>query len=630
MKSSCVKEGKCDKFFGDDKKCKSECSKYSWEKICGDKNCKCKQSKWVKNLIKREVKIAVGSICPDLNFLQFSVVTMLVRKVLKHCKGYCQDTEEESERKCKKEWMRRGRGGKCGDKNGCCEGCKYGCQVPKCSDKCNWKGTGKCCKNCKCGCQDAKEESKKECCKTGECCKNCECGCQDNKSECKGKCYDNTCKRGECNGISRGCCLMKDVKCMVKKLLSDEKDKFMQMMQISLDTFVKVKGIPLPPENSRPPKHLIKMVAMLLCKMHKKGAETKECQEKVATKFWEGACDAHLKKMKCKVRELVSKVVYYRCDGCEGPICQGMIRVITKTLTAMFIVKMIKNMTSEFKKGDNKEGKPEDICKLCSPCGFMEHKRMKRMMIRCWTKFGVKFTVAFIKANKDSASACLEANKSTVDEYLKGKKLPSCCSPKEFKKCVLGCIVAEAIVTTCGEKKSNDFYVDLGKRVLHGCDCLCSRKHIKSCRKLAKTALLLNGVKDKTTVHVASHWASAMCCQVSNGDDCSKENCIEFLNNWVKGYTPVVEEALKAMKELKDECKSECKEDCKCGRMKYKIMRRTLLEYLKVECADGKFNKDKLKERMKKFKDMVCKIKEECEKCCCTESCCIDAMKKHA
>eukprot|EP00826_Nyctotherus_ovalis_P024053 TRINITY_DN1855_c0_g6_i1.p1 TRINITY_DN1855_c0_g6~~TRINITY_DN1855_c0_g6_i1.p1 ORF type:complete len:620 (+),score=183.50 TRINITY_DN1855_c0_g6_i1:235-2094(+) len=616
-----------------------------------NKCCKSKSSSDSHKGLEKEIRTAIEALAPELSPIQSFVVAKLVKKMVKCsgkskdcCKGGCKCCD-----KCKCGCQDKGccKGGyKCCDKcqcgccdakkeRGCCKECCGGCECcEKC--QCGCRGTSDCCKGgcqccskCQCGCQDKKkqgncckggckccdkcrcgcrdrgccEEKKgcyegkceccdkcqcgcrdKECCKDGcKCCDKCRCGCQKKPDCCKGgcKCCEK-CRCGCCDGKC-GCkteckkekkmdCTMK-IKEVVGKILGSEKAKVLKMMQVGFEAFEKVNGIPIPTERSKATHKFAKKAAKLLCKMQDK----KRQPETAAAKFWKKASDKCMKKLLKKGKELASKMLFYKSCECDNTVRKGIVKAASRALCIARVVK------PSCKEEEKKECAKGEKCK----------------------GFAAKFVSEFIDKNKEGAVACSNAIKQALDDFLKGA-VPPCCVEK-FRAKIAPRIIADAIALSNCETKPSDFYVEVANRYIKGGVCFCEKKCVKSCAKVAKIGLLFGGMKGECKAHVAACWAGVMCCRENGKTGCSRETCVEFFKKWIKEFAPTVEEAFKAMEEMKEEFG-------KGGRMKCKVMRRVLLEYLKLYCIDGKFDKADFQARLKKMMETLK------EKCCKTEA----------
>jgi len=374
------------------------------------------------------------------------------------------------------------------------------------------------------------------------------------------------------------------IKCAVEKILGSEKEKVLQMTQIAFDAFVKVTGKPLPTDTRKCPHKFAKKAADLICKMRKKSKFDKEFQERMAEKFWQKVKDKDLKKILKNGKELACKMLFYKCNECEEAVRKGMIKASSQALCVACAMKPASVQCEEEKK---------------IPGKFKKMKSKKECSI--------KFISTFIDTNKESALACSKAIKAPIEEFLK-KNVSPCCVEK-FKNKFTPKIIAIAMALSNYEKKADDFYIDIANRYMNSV-CFCDKKCIKSCIKLAENGLLFSGMKEECKIHVAAHWAGVMCCQANGKIGCPKKTCTEFFNKWIKDFTPVIEEGFKALEEVKQEIIKE-----PCGRMKCKVLRRILLEYLKLYCMDGKFNKKDFQDRAKVL------IKTLSDKWCSNECC---------
>ena len=533
--------------------------------------------------MKTEIRIAIAVIGADFNILQQGIMYHVIKNALKRGKNMCKD---------------------------------------KCKDKC-------------------KEECKDKC-----------------KTECAKKTKD--CGKGECE-------FMKKVKCITKKFLVCKKDKLLQKMQLAFDTFTKVKGIPVPPaDRPMPPKKFLKKVAKLMFKIYKKGLCTKESQEEYAEKFWNKDSKKHIKKMKKKTKEIVKKILYYECGDIDEEAKPGIARALTYAsvgfATMKFHMPPPPPPHHEEKKegpphGEKKEGPPCGPCGPCGPFGFFGppfpflgppppghhgpcgpppppphfggkkgHKFMKHIFEKFLIMSITKYGVDFIKENKEIAKTCLALAKPEIEAYLKDNPPFSCCCPKKLANKLLKKVIAQAILVSLGEKKTDEFYTELIKNYIKGNACYCDKKCLKSCRKLAKVGLLFNGVKSKCQLRVASRWASLMCCQVNGKDGCPKVVCAEYLNKWIKDYIPVVEEGFKALDEFKEEIKDKTKpeefhKEIPGKKFMCKVMSKLLLRYLKMYCRDCKFNKDDFKTKAKESHEALKKYSDKYMKKCCPKGC---------
>lgn len=555
---------------------------------------------------RQEIIVAIAAMCPEFTPLQLCVGRKLIKNILKHYPGeHAKAPQAKGEQpceSCKKECK-----GTC---QGMCKEKSCGGMSQCCENVC------KCCMCCKCGCQS-------KCCEGGcKCCKSCTCGCQ--KKVCEEKCKSaegEVCKKekGKSKESEESCARLKDIKHLVKQVFVSEKERTLMMMQTALDTFAKVKGKPVSQESHEPHNWFVKGVVKLMCKMYKKNAFTKEAQEKMGEKFWEKGGSKYLKKMKRKVKNLAKKAVFYNCEGCEKSAQKGVAKAILRAIWGICMAKSICPKLAECKKeGEGK--KEESTCKPCGSTGFVNKKYMKKFL----AEGAARFAGQFIQDNKEIILTCSKVVKEAVDAYFTDN--PPHGYIDKFKSKLISKIIARCIILSGGEKKIESFYAEIAKRFIIGTAHPCSKKCFKSCRKLATTGLTFNGVTGSCKLHLASHWAALMCCHTNGKIGCPKEICTEFFSKWIKDFMPLVEEALKAMEELKEECK-ECKEHSMGEWMKCKITSKIVLEYLRLYCPDGKFNKEDFKKSMKEGKEIMKKLSDKYMKHFSVEACCKGEMK---
>ena len=327
---------------------------------------------------------------------------------------------------------------------------------------------------------------------------------------------------------------------------------------------------------------------------------------KFADKFWAKRSEKRQKRLKKKIGESVTRILYYVT---EDPLYQ---KVAGKILTRSMV------KLCHMKWAHHKMTKPEDG----KHCGG-EHAMMRGMGMKgkFWKKKGkffkkkmmkegVKFVLAYLKEVEESVRTLLGVVTSVADEKMKADPTACCIDHELVVKAV-----SECINETDGEKKPNEYYVDFFKRYFRGYSCCCNKKCIKRCRKFFHIALLLNGFKDTCAIEVASRWGAIMCCQTNGKKGCVETDCAEFAAKWIKDFCPIVLEAMKTYNETVEECKEEG--DKKGEFRKQRIARRMILRYLKLNCVDGKFDKENFKGYVKERKEMrTTRWEKYGQKCC--------------
>ncbi len=545
--------------------CKLPC----WYRACKEPCCEfecCREgertwktiSRCEKEKAKREIEVAVSVLCADWDPLNQDIMKQILLDMVKRtCKGKCEDFE--------------------------CQCTEKGCTC-ECPCICKGDAEDKCKETCSCGCKEPKESS-------------------------------------ICQCLTKGTDFIEHVKKLIKGFVGHCKDEVFKMIQVALDSFKRIKGMPLPPVGEgKWGKRLSKAVAKLTYKMHKKGFDQKENWEKIAEKFWTKRSDRRIKRMKKKAKKFSLKVLYYMTDGCDFLYQKVAGKTLTRALLKLWGMKWLHRMKH---KEEKKEAKAEEA-KRGPPFGMGMGMGMgigmgrkfgggfwKKGMKWCFKKHlireGSKFAMEYLSANQENIRTCLSVAKDLVENYYKDQKAQT---PAEARRKVLEKIVAEAVFKAGGEKKPNEFFADFTKRYLRGAVSTCDKKCVKCCRKMFKLALMLNGVKDQCVVHIASRWGAIMCCQAHGKIGCPKQACADFAAKWIKDFAPLVSEAVNTMHEAMKETAGEEGEKF-CEYQKKKMGRRMVLKYLEMNCVEGKLDKEHFKSTMKECKEAMKKFGEK-------------------
>ena len=357
-------------------------------------------------------------------------------------------------------------------------------------------------------------------------------------------------------------------------------------------------------------KRFAREVAAMILKMWKKGITDKEEQKKMAERFFEKMKKRRMKKMTKGTKRMVEKILFYDLESCD-PVYR---KVVESVVACGFATHCFLKM-GEMKKGEKTEEQKEG-----EKGEFWHHRRGRGHF---WKRFirgddreekghgfmlkkMLKFAMCYYKKNEENIKTCFEAVKGVVDEHFKEDK---CCK----KVCkTMSKIVSEALKE---EEKTKEFYVDFAKKYIKGLVTPCHKGCEKKCQKFFKVAMLLDGVKDKCVIDMASHWGAIACCQANGKTGCPEDSCAEFSKKWLASNLPIVTEAVAIAKEMEKEF-ADCPTTCGKGG---KLICELVLKYLAMNCTDGKLNKDDLKAYLKAHKERMNK-KLECMKAECKDS----------
>lgn len=377
----------------------------------------------------------------------------------------------------------------------------------------------------------------------------------------------------------------------------------------------------------------MEIAAELMHALHEKDKST---WEQAAEKFWKCRMHKMQKKMKHAAKKFAKRAIYYlACPEMDAQRKKVATRCMSKAIQRFTHMRM-KSLREERKEGPHGMPPMPPFGMMpppfgmpgmfppppppCGPCGPHGRKRgpgciMKHMMMTECSKF----VLAFKHENCEFVKTCLPIVKAVVDEALGKCK----CCPDEMKEKIAGKVVAK-IYRYLGPEVTKEQCVDFTKKYL-GTVTPCPKACVKRCRAGIKMAMRLNGVKDKCVLHVGCRWGAIMCCKANGHQGCSKDVCAEFAAKWAKERTQDVVAAIEAIREIKKGCK-----ECQCGgKFEYMtIARKMVLSYLKLNCAEGKFNKEEFGkfvharlENCKKFEERYGKC-TECGKGCCEAGVC--------
>jgi hypothetical protein len=465
----------------------------------------------------------------------------------------------------------------------------------------------KCCKD-KC-----KDKFKDKCKEKKECRGKEECYMKEGGEQCKDK------YKGKCEGkfgkekCKDKCKFKSMIKCVTKKLL-ECKENVLKNIEIAFNAFKEVSERDHP--HPMPPHKFGKLMAKLTGKLHKK-KYGHEKPEDYAKHFWYKKVYKLFKKLREKAKKIVKSVVFYSCDECSGNEApkKAVIKSLAEIASGMVVTKMMKKCKEgEEKKegGEGPHGPPPFGHPSFGPMGHMPFGHGMKMMFKMkLMKMVTKIASKFIGPCKEVVKACIEPTIAAVDEYTKNHKV---CCPEKFKKKAMEKILRIIIKLSLEGKKDDAFYKDAIKRVLEGKLTPCDKKCFKSCKKLAKCVLMVEGVNDKIKRDLAMDLGTTRCCQINAKEGCAKEVCIEFLKNWMKNGMKIVEDAKKVEDEVKKECCAKCKKLGIPAVIICEMLEKSLKYYIEMHTIDNKFNaedcKKKLKEECEGFIDLIEKHKD--------------------
>jgi hypothetical protein len=357
-------------------------------------------------------------------------------------------------------------------------------------------------------------------------------------------------------------------------------------------------------------KRFAKEVAVMILKMWKKGIANKEQQKKLAERCFEKMKKRQMKGMMRGTKRMVERILFYELENCD-PVYR---KVIETAVAEGFAIQCFLKMALKRKEMcEKKEEKTEEQQKDDKE-EFWRHRRgyghWKHFMkgdhrgYKLILKKGLESAMCYYKKNAEKVKNCFEVVRGIVEEHFKEDK---CC--KKASK-TMAKIVPAALHE---EKDTKEFYADFAKKYIKGFVTPCHKGCEKKCEKFFKVALLLNGVKDKCVIGIASHWGAIACCQANGKTDCVEDACAEFAKKWIADNLSKVTEAAAMAKEMEKEFA-----DCPTAFGKGKrLVCELILKYLAMNCVDGKLNKEDLKGFLKTHKERLNKelecIKTECK-----------------
>lgn len=353
-------------------------------------------------------------------------------------------------------------------------------------------------------------------------------------------------------------------------------------------------------------KRFAKETARMITKMWRKGITDKEQQKKLVQKYLAKTKRKHMKGMLKGAKEVVEKILFYEIESCDPLYRKAIEKVVADAFVTHCFLKMTvkRKEMKEFK--EKVEQKKEDGEKPWQHRRrgphfgrFMKGEKMggKKMIQEKLLKKGLKFVLNYYKANEENIKTCFEAIKPIIEEQFKDCK-NTCRTGEE--------IISKALRAAGEEKKGKEFYVDFAKKYIKGCVTPCHKGCVKRCEGLVKAGLLFNGIKDKCVICIASRWGAIACCQVNGKNGCASAECADFIKKWITEHLPAVTEAAAIVDEMVKELSGLPLD----SEMKAKFISKMTSQYLAMNCADGKLNKDDLKALLKKFKEGIDKTIE--------------------
>lgn len=395
-------------------------------------------------------------------------------------------------------------------------------------------------------------------------------------------------------------------------------------------------------------KRFAKEIADLITEWRHKGITDKEQQREIVKKTMGKMRRNRKKEMARGAKKMVRKILSYELD-CSDPLYRRVVeRVVTDAFVGHCHMKMFhrrKKMFEMMKEGkfempqEPKEGEEEKQERhggrggrhhrgrwggrtreawggpmghhMGPHMGGRGNKMFMRMMFQeLMLKKGLKFVLGYYKKNAESIKTCFDVVKEVVEGCFKESE-----GTEEYKMRASGKVIAEIVsgaLRAAGDKDSKEFYADYAKRYIKGCVTPCHKGLFKRCRKLVKSGLLLNGIKDKCVIGVASRWGAIACCQANGKAGCPEAVCAEFINKWIGQFTPIVIEAVAVANETAKELSKEPVEEQKGE----KLLGKLTFGYLTMNCPDGKFDKEDFKKFMKGLKEKMDKEYESMKMKC--------------
>lgn len=418
-------------------------------------------------------------------------------------------------------------------------------------------------------------------------CMNCQQNCNCTEDRC--------CCGPEC-GCSKGCCpyirpemdtqIRNYVATICKGFLEHKYKEAKECLNIALNSFKQLNGC-LPPLCGQPGKGFIKATCSLVHKLCAKGCCSRENQERIANKFW----IEYFKNMEHCIRYKAKRVAqkfmrYTRDKECDDLCKQVGVKSLTRALMFLGMAQkiVIHNMKSEQQKKLEAAKGPETKEELIPQGVRHTWKLHKRFWRRCIRRQTLCFVHDLFKNYAESLRICTGLAKDQVDNFFKENNIHD-----DYRRVrCISKIVARCMFGTYGEKKTKEAFTESVKKYARGLLINCDKKTLKNCRRKAKLALKLNGVKDEDILYLGARVGGNMCCRQCGKEGYKEEKCLDFTNKWVKDNTSVLTEAVNAARELIKECKE-------LGNNKLLtcfILRKTTLWYLQMNYTGGKFNRE--------------------------------------
>ena len=397
----------------------------------------------------------------------------------------------------------------------------------------------------------------------------------------------------------------------VKEFMDSQKQELIRMTEIAMNSLKEIRLKISFIFDGRLYRSLLKKIVKLVEKMRTSNKDNKE----VAMDFWKFAIKKDQRKAKKKIKKLAKKVLYYKFEHNEYAYQRAIYKVLVHALGRLWrfawashqkkLAEKLNTVnedtpknkpTSKDKGGTNKRTVIEDNEDV-KDISDWNRKTIKETFKKDIKLKAIRLALAYLKENQNAIDDSYTVVKQVVKDYFEANSLLTKQNKKLFTSTVAK-VVWESVHLSEGKKKSKEYFKQVAERYLERCFYICSKDCIRRYKKVFKETLLLNKIEDKSILKIASNWGAIMCGQ--KNADCSNGICINYAEEWISTFVPVIAEAVQTLRVYMAGKESKNK---------------MLITYLLMHCSNGTFNKDhyenflnECKERMKKLVEI---LKEE-------------------